>query len=173
MSYLADRELATLNRRLDMAIARGTLTTTSDGSGVQTAQVSLMSDEVLDGVERFQSYGLSAVPPDGSEVLVICLQCNRDQPHIIAVNHRGSRPKGLKPGEVVLYNDHDCYVALSLDGDVFITGARHVAIESVENLEITAGENLTISAGQAMTISAGQSIAMTAPLVTINGVQVP
>jgi phage baseplate assembly protein V len=181
MSAGEDRRLAQLIRRLDMMLVRGELLGTSDTGGIQTMQVGLLEGEVTDGVERFQTYGISAVPPPGGDVLVGCVQGNRDQPMVIAVNDRGSRPRGLSSGEVCLYNDQDCYVRLTREGDVIITGARHVLIEGAEDVAITAGENLTISAGQSITIGAGQSItigagqsiALNAPQVTVNGVPIP
>src|ERR1700739_272294 len=98
----SDRILAPLLRRLDMMISRGVLRATSDGEGVQTMQVGLLEDEVADSVERFQTYGLSSVPPNGGDALVCFVQGNRDHGVVLSVNDRGSRPRGLNAGEVIL-----------------------------------------------------------------------
>ena len=154
MSAGEDRRLAQLIRRLDMMLVRGVLLGTSDAAGIQTMQVGLLEGEVTDGVERFQTYGISAVPPPGGDVLVGCVQGNRDQPMVLAVNDRGSRPRGLNLGETCLYNDQDCFVRLTSDGDVIITGARHVSIEAAETVTINAQQDVSITSPTRVVVNA-------------------
>jgi phage baseplate assembly protein V len=139
----AERILAPILRRLDMMLARGVLRGTSDENGIQTMQMGLLEDETADQVERFQTYGLSAVPPNGGDALVAFLQGNRDHGVVLAVNDRGSRPKGLKGGEVCLYNNAGVTALLNADGDLVIRTRRHVIIEAEDEITIKA-QKLTI-----------------------------
>ena len=106
---MSNADVAPILRRLDMMVARGYLIAVDDADGMQTMQVGVLDGEVLDQVERFQTYGISAVPPpgDNTAVLIVDVQGNRDQPVAVALNDSGSRPKGVGPGEVVIYNDQN------------------------------------------------------------------
>lgn len=139
----ADREVAQLERRLDMMVARGVLAGTTDSAGIQTMQASLLRGETADGLQRFQSYGVSSMPPPGSDVLAVFISGNRDHGVIVAVNDRATRPKGLRQGETVLYSSSDCTVLLNADNDVLIR-ARRVIIEAEETVEIDAPQQVTI-----------------------------
>lgn len=169
MSYRENRDLAQLRHRLDMMLTRGVLVATADDGGIQTMQMALLEGELADEVERFQSYGISAVPPPGGDALVAFIAGNRDHGVCVAVNDRASRPKGLRPGEVVIYNDKECFVSLSAEGDVIVRGARNLTVEGVENIEIKAGENIAINAGPNIVLTAASQIELTTPSATVNG----
>ncbi len=156
----SDRILAPLLRRLDMMISRGVLRATSDGEGVQTMQVGLLEDEVADSVERFQTYGLSSVPPNGGDALVCFVQGNRDHGVVLSVNDRGSRPRSLKGGEVILYNNQDVTVLLNADGDLVARAKRNITVETEEEITITAKK---------LTITIEDEIAIEAPTIRIKG----
>ena len=152
-----DRRAAQLIRRLDMMLARGVLRATVDSGGIQTMQVGLLAGEVADRVERFQSYGLSSVPPAGGDVLVAFVQGNRDHGVVLAVNDRGSRPRGRSLGETELYNDQNVSILLDREGDLRIR-ARRIIIEADETIEVTAGERIVLNAGQQIDFNAPSGV---------------
>ena len=156
----ADRILAPVFRRLDMMLSRGVLRGTTDDEGIQRMQLGLLEDETADRVERIQTYGLSAVPPEGGDALVAFIQGNRDHGVVLAVNDRASRPKDLKSGEVCLYSEHGVTLLLNEDGDLVIKTARHLTVE-VE-------EDITVKAKKTITIEADEKITLKAPEVEIN-----
>ena len=141
----SDRILAPLLRRLDMMISRGVLRATSDGEGVQTMQIGLLEDEVADQVERFQTYGLSSVPPNGGDALVCFVQGNRDHGVVLSVNDRGSRPRGLNAGEVILYNDHNVSLRLTNEGKLLIDAEEEITIKA-KKLIIAIEDEISIEA---------------------------
>ena len=130
-------------RRLDMMLSRGVLRATTDDESIQRMQLGLLDEETADRVERIQTYGLSSVPPPGGDALVAFIQGNRDHGVVLAVNDRGSRPKGLKGGEVCLYNDQAVTVCLTADGDLVIRAKRNITLETDEEITIKA-QKLTI-----------------------------
>ena len=140
-----DRMLAPVFARLNMMAARGTVLAVDDAGGGQTMQLGLLAGETADGVERFQSYGVSSVPAAGSEVLVVFLGGNRDHGIVAAVNDRGVRPAGLRNGEVILYNDANVSLLLNADGELVIRAKRAI-IEIEEDIAITAGQPVTVDA---------------------------
>lgn len=146
-----DRRLAPFIRRINMMISRGALEGTADDSDIQTMQVALLADETADDVERIQTYGLSTNPPNGGDALVAFVGGNRDHGVVLAVNDRGSRPKGLKSGEVVLYNDQSVKLSLTADGDLAIETKRHVEIEATEDITIKA-KTMAIEVEEGVTI---------------------
>ena len=158
-----DRLLAPVFRRLDMMISRGVLRGTSDGNGVQTMQLGLLEDETADEVERIQSYGLSAVPPNGGDALVAFTSGNRDHGMVLAVNDRQSRPREQKPGEVILYNDKKASIKLTEDGHIVVT-----VDQDDGKLTLKVNDEITIEAKK-LTIKIEEEIAIECPTINIKG----
>lgn len=103
------------------ALARVTLAKIDDAKKVQEVDINIMQDEVKEGVERFQNYGFSSVPmkPQGkkfTEAIVAFLGGNRSHGVVIATDDRRFRPKNLKEGESVQYDDQGQQIHLSRDG---------------------------------------------------------
>lgn len=86
------------------------LSVIDDSGDQQTAQVQIKAGapdgiaEIIDQVLRIGEYGLYSCPPDGSEAVVVFQGGRKSQGVIIATGYRAARPKGLKPGEVMLFN---------------------------------------------------------------------
>lgn len=108
-------------------IARGVVELVNDSLKCQGLQVSLLTDEVHDDVERFQDYGITSVPFTGSEALYLSVGANRAHGVVVCVNDRRSRPKDLVEGDVCLYTDKGERVYLNRVDDVVHLGAKSAA----------------------------------------------
>jgi phage baseplate assembly protein V len=139
------RFIAPLQRRVMLAIGRGTLGPVDDGSGLQRSQVKLLAGETRDNVERIQQYGISAVPLPGAAVLVVCVGGNRDHPVIIGVDDQRHRPTGMQPGDVCIYS--------------YQTGHK-ITLKADRKIEIECDE---------ISIKADTKITLEAPLVEVTG----
>jgi len=139
------RFIAPLQRRVMLAIGRGTLGPVNDADGLQRSQVTLLAGEVRDNVERVQQYGISAVPLPGAAVLVVCVGGNRDHPVMIAVDDPRHRPTGLQPGDVCIYS--------------YQSGHR-ILLKADRKIEIE---------GDEITIKGDTKITLEAPLVQVTG----
>lgn len=139
------RFIAPLQRRVMLAIGRGTLGPVDDADGLQRSQVKLLAGEVRDNVERIQPYGFSAVPLPGADVLVVCIGGNRDHPVIIGADDRRHRPTGMQPGDVCIYSNQ--------------TGHK-ITLKADRTIEIE---------GDEITIKADTKITLEAPLVEVTG----
>jgi phage gp45-like len=133
--------LAPISRRIMLCIGRGVVRQADDAADLQRLQVSLLAEEDRDQVERFQPYGLSAVPVPGAEAVVVAIAGNRDHPVAIAVDDRRFRPRDLQPGEVCLYSRVPGQrITLLADGTIRIEGT---AIQLVGPVAVTG--NVTVS----------------------------
>lgn len=103
------------------SLARVTLAKIDDSKKVQEVDVNVLQDETKEGVERFQNYGFSSVPlkqagKKVAEAIVAYLGGNRSHAVVIATDDRRYRPKDLKEGESVFYDDQGQQVHMSRDG---------------------------------------------------------
>lgn len=129
--------LAPLQRRLRLIADRAIVTLVNDALQRQNLQLKVLADEGADDVERFQNYGHTSVPPEGSEAIVLGLGGARAGLVAIAVEHKGFRPKGLEAGDSCLYH---------LEGHNLTFGKDGLAALSAKSVITTAEEQtLTIS----------------------------
>ncbi|HBU6155981.1 TPA: phage baseplate assembly protein, partial [Klebsiella variicola] len=98
------RSFAELGRRLRLMVDRALVRIVTDSLGRQNLQVQSLADETNDDVERFQNYGFSSVPPAGSEAIVVAVGGRRGGMVAIAVEDKGSRPRGGEESDVVIYH---------------------------------------------------------------------
>lgn len=125
-----------LKQRIMLAISRAVVETIKDNQGLQSMQVSLLADEVQDDVERFQNYGLTSVPPKGSEGVLVCPGGDRSHGILIAVDSRTYRLKGLAEGEVALYTDEGDFIKLKRGNEIEIS-------TQTLNINASSGVNVT------------------------------
>lgn len=122
---LVQRLVRPLQRRVMLTVGRGVLAVIDDARLLQTLQVSLLADEVRDGVEHFQPYGLASAPIPGAECVFLSVAGSRDHGVVVVVSDRRHRPLALEQGEAALYTDEGVGVRLARGGDVHV-GAREV-----------------------------------------------
>ena len=111
-----DKMTAPLRRRVMLMIGRAVLQAVNGGSKCQTVQITALSGEVLDGVERPTQYGFTSHPHPGAEVVLLAVGGNRDHGVAICVGDRRYRLTGLAAGEVALHDDLDQVVHLKRNG---------------------------------------------------------
>lgn len=102
MVRLLDKMLAPLRRRIQLMVTRAVLTLVDDTTGLQTVQARLLAGELL-GMERFQQFGFTGVPGQGSEAIALSVGGSRSGAVVIAVDDRRDRPTGLAEGEACVY----------------------------------------------------------------------
>jgi len=120
---------APLRRRVLLMISKALLTNTNDAPGQQTVQVKALADELIDGAERYQPYGLTSHAEPGAECLLLAVGGHRSHPVIAVIDDRRHRPRGLSQGEVQLYAKFGQRVHLRDDGAVEIAGGGGGRIE--------------------------------------------
>nr|WP_113865475.1 phage baseplate assembly protein V [Brenneria salicis]NMN90523.1 phage baseplate assembly protein V [Brenneria salicis ATCC 15712 = DSM 30166]RBP64853.1 phage baseplate assembly protein V [Brenneria salicis ATCC 15712 = DSM 30166]RLM31572.1 phage baseplate protein [Brenneria salicis ATCC 15712 = DSM 30166] len=118
------RSISAIGRRLRLMVDRAVVRIVTDSLGRQNLQVQSLADETNDNVERFQNYGLSSVPPAGSEAVVVAIGGRRSGMVAIAVEDKTCRPKGLDPGDVCVYHSEGHTITLKQDGVIEIRGKK-------------------------------------------------
>ena len=123
-----------LQARVMGMLARAVITAVNDAASAQALQIETLADDAADEVERFAQYGFTSVPHPGAEAIVAAMGGLRSHGVVIAVEDRRYRLKGLKSGEVALFDDQDQVVKLGREG-VEITTPRRMRIEA-ETIEL-------------------------------------
>jgi len=102
---------------------------TDDSGPVQRLQVdcgpispSGASWGIRDKLIRHQEYGFSSSLPPGADVIIICHDGDLTNAAAVASNHQASRPTGLSPGDVCVYDSRGNTIVLAAGG-VTITPA--------------------------------------------------
>jgi len=110
-------------------IGRALMRTINDATTRQTTQVEVTEGELIDDVERMQNYGMTSVPPAGSDATLLFLGGDRAQGIVIAMENQTLRIKDLLNGEVAIYDDK---------GNVFKLGTNAVELVATQHVEVTA-----------------------------------
>ena len=121
------RYIAPLAHRVRATVARGVVKLVNDSLKCQGLQVELLADELRDGVERFEDYGMTSHPYVGAEVLYLSVGGQRSHGIVARVMDRRCRPKDLGEGDVCLYTDAGERVYLDRAADVVHLGAKSAA----------------------------------------------
>ncbi|MBH3104294.1 phage baseplate assembly protein V [Serratia grimesii] len=129
------RSIGAIGRRLRLMVDRAVVRIVTDSLGRQNLQVQSLADETNDDVERFQNYGMSSVPPVGSEAIVVAVGGRRSGLVAIAVEDKKSRPKGLDPGDVCMYHSEGHTITLKKDGVIEVRG-KTVNLVAEESCDI-------------------------------------
>ena len=106
------RPLAT---RVANMVSRAVVQLPDDTAKLQLLQLSVGPDETRDRCERFQEYGLTSVPLEGAEAVVLFPNGRRDHGLVVAVADRRYRLAGLSPGDVALYRAGGLHLVLRED----------------------------------------------------------
>lgn len=83
---------------------RGVLNLVNSSADVQKVQVSGLADETIADLELMQHFGFTSVPPSGTQAVILPLGGKTSHSIVIATEHGSFRVKGLKNGEVAIYD---------------------------------------------------------------------
>lgn len=148
-----DSFMESLRNLMRDGVARAVLNVVDDEGNMQRVQISLLEDEVIDGVERFQNYGFTSVPEEGTEATVVFVGADRSHPVVVVADDRRVRKKGLKPGEVAVYHKNGDFI--------YLKNEKEIEIKTT-----TFKVNCTTA-----TIAAESEVKLDSPLVTLTGRQ--
>jgi phage gp45-like len=112
--------------RQKMSFGLGKVNITDATGPVLSAQVQLSAAEARDGTPLVQHFGVASTPPAGSDVLFASVSGDRSHVVGVASNHQASRPVGVPPGGVKLYDEGGRFIAMLNDGLITITAPGEV-----------------------------------------------
>lgn len=127
---LADlkRFLNPIKARLMNVFARAVINSLKEDSGLQKAQIRILSSEVLDNVYRVSEYGFKSVPLSGAEAAVIFMGGDRGQGFIIATHDARYGVENLQDGEVAIYSHTGDRIVLKNGNIIEIAASSSIEI---------------------------------------------
>lgn len=135
--------LKPIRNRVYTMITRAVIETANDAGGMQLLKLALLAGENDDDVERFQNFGFTSVPPDGSEALALAVGGNREHLIVIAADDRRVRIKGLEKGESAFYNDKGDKIVIKANGDIELTNSNDLKLNVGNDIALDVSNNLT------------------------------
>lgn len=148
-------EIRAVRSKAKGMIRRGVLRSGKASGKVQTATVATLADQERDDVELLEQYGLTSVPPVGSEGVVLHPGGDTAHPLGVAFGSRAVRPTDLGVGDVALYSLGQSEVRIRADGSIAITNvggasvqinpAGAVSIVGVGPVELGGGTQLAVA----------------------------
>lgn len=154
-----ERALRPLYKLVANLVSRAVVSRVDDDTKLQTLQVKAGEDEVRDGLERFQQYGLTSVPEPDAEAVVLFVGGRRDVGYVLAVEDRRYRLKGLQQGEVALYSKTGASVVLKADGSVEVNPAPGQVVKLAGEMDAVAKGAALNSAIATLATSIGTAVA--------------
>jgi phage baseplate assembly protein V len=117
--------------RTDNSAMRGSIESVDDGQKIQRMKIKGRSGEELDKVQRWETWGISSVPPAGSDVLVLCNGGYADEAHIVGCSTAGKRQSAGETGSTTVYDVNGNILQLTA-GSALLKHASKVVIEAPE-----------------------------------------
>lgn len=111
-------------------LRRVILTDVNDQGAQQYASLSGVYGEQMAEVTRLQHFGFNAVPPKGSEGLLLALGGRSDKAFVLGLEHPQYRPKAKNPGESYVY---DAY------GNIISVVQQNIRIVHSADVQIVVG----------------------------------
>ncbi|QGM80656.1 phage baseplate assembly protein V [Otariodibacter oris] len=115
---------------------RGSLKVTKTQSAIQFSQATGLSGEVLQDIELMQHFGFTSVPPENTEAVILPMGGETTHSVVIATEHGSFRVKGLKNGEVAVYDKSGSTIILK-EGRVIEVDCDTFKV-NCKNYEVTA-----------------------------------
>lgn len=141
-------------RRIQLTIGKGRVTAIDDSGSVQKVQAQLNGFETRDATPRLAEFGFTSNPPANSDVVFVFLGGNRTSGVAVATNHQPSRPTGLQPGEVQVYD---------LWGkSIYLTKDNGIVIDAKDT-------DITINNAKTVAVNASSEVVLNTPKLQVNG----
>ncbi|HCB1588225.1 TPA: phage baseplate assembly protein [Citrobacter freundii] len=149
--------MQSLQRQLLGLIGRAVVKSINAASKCQMIDVELLAGQPKAGIEHLESYGFTSRAKAGAEAVVLFPDGDRSHAVAITVSDRRYRMKGLKTGEVALYDDQGQSVTLTRAGIVVDGGGKVIMFKNAPkarfemDLEVTGQiKDLSDTSGQTM-----------------------
>lgn len=136
--------VAPIRRSVQALLARGVGRLSNAAGPMQTLQIELHRDEVLDRIEHLEPYGFTAHPQAGHEVLAASLNGHRGHTVVLVTPDRRYRKTGLEPGEVALYTDEGDYILFKRGGNIEVVASAKVKV-TAPDVEVIASAKVKIT----------------------------
>ncbi len=122
--------VAPLQNAIGGMLARAVVHLMKTDGALQVLQIEMLVGELKDGIEYVEPYGYtSTAPKDGREAVAAFIQGDRSNGIVLVVANRRYRLKGLKEGEVAIYDDTGQKIVLQRDS-ILVKSPTKVVIDA-------------------------------------------
>ncbi|MFX1687495.1 phage baseplate assembly protein V [Paraburkholderia sp. A2RI-6] len=149
-------------RNIQSIIGRARVKFVDDSGPVQKMQVLMNGIETPDNRLRVAEFGFTSNPPIDSDAITLHVAGDRSAGAVIGTNHQPSRPKGLQPGEAMLYSEDGKYVYLTASGGIVVEAKG-------QDVVVNDARNVTWNCTGVFKIVAPGGIEFDAPMVKSTG----
>lgn len=119
-----------INRAITNMLARAVVTGLNTASKCQSLQVELLAGEIKADVEHLEPYGFTSAPNTGAEGFALFPDGDRSHGVVLMVSDRRYRIKGLRAGEVAIYDDQGLSFSLTREGMVIDGGGKVITFKN-------------------------------------------
>ncbi|MEX3961020.1 phage baseplate assembly protein V [Paraburkholderia sp. EG286B] len=151
---MIENMLERARRNIQSIIGRARVKFVDDSGPVQKMQVLMNGIETPDNRLRVAEFGFSSNPPIDSDAITLHVAGDRSAGAVIGTNHQPSRPKGLQPGEAMIYSEDGKYVYLTASGGIVVEAK---------------GQNVVVNDAKNVTCNASGTLTVNAPVIVLNG----
>lgn len=155
-----------LQRQMLCLIGRAVVKSINAASKCQMVDVELLAGQQKPGIEHLEAYGFTSRANPGAEAVVLFPDGDRSHAIAVTVSDRRYRMKGLKTGEVALFDDQGQSVTLTRDGIVVDGGGKVIIFKNAPKARF---EMDIESTGQINDLCDSGGLTMSAMRVAYNG----
>ncbi|KHJ62340.1 phage baseplate assembly protein V [Burkholderia glumae] len=155
--------------RIRNLFGRGRITLVDDSGPVQIVQLRMNGLEVPAGRFRVPEFGFSSNPPIGSDAVAGHVAGDRSAGVVVGTNHQQSRPRGLSPGESILYSQDGKSVYLKNGAIVVEAKGQDVVVNDAANITWTCSGDFKIVAGGKFSVVAPGGSDFDTPMLALTG----
>lgn len=157
-------------RRLQLLFGRARVSYVDDSGPVQIIQFRVNPLETADNRFRLTEFGFSSNMPLDSDVLFLGISGDRSSVAAIATNHQPSRPRGLLPGESMLYSQDGKSVYMTAAGGIVVEAkGQDVVVNNARNVVWNCTGDFTQNVGGKYKVVAAGGIEFDTSLVAATG----
>lgn len=117
-------------QNINNIVSRAVVSAVDVAKKCQMLGLKLIGGEPKESVEHLEPYGFTSAPQDGAEALALFPSGDRSHGVVVVVSDRRYRIKGLKRGEVAIYDDQGKSVTLTRDGIVVDGGGEPIVFKN-------------------------------------------
>ncbi|MGF6549304.1 phage baseplate assembly protein V [Paraburkholderia youngii] len=159
-----------LQRRVRSIFWRARVKFVDDSGPAQKMQVLLNGLATPDNRLRAAEFGFTSNPPIDSDAIALHVAGDLSAGVVIGTNHQPSRPKGLRPGETMLYSEDGKSVYLTASGGIVVEAkGQDVAVNDAANVTWNCSGDFTLNVGGKFKVVAPGGTTLTTPTVQSSG----
>ena len=158
--------MQSLQRQLLGLIGRAVVKSINAASKCQMIDVELLAGQQKAGIEHLEPYGFTSRAKPGAEAVVLFPDGDRSHAVAITVSDRRYRMKGLKTGEVALYDDQGQSVTMTRSGIVVDGGGKVITFKNAPKARFEMDLDVT---GQIKDLCDSGGLTMSSMRVAYNG----